>query len=712
MMTEPLQIESPQANINRVRFAGKDFFTFVDDLVARIQLLFVTEFNDFVASGTGVMLIDMVGWACETLSFYIDRQATESYISTARTRRAINRLARQIGYKMRAAVSASVDLEINLQATYAFDVPIPTGFKFKGPNGTIWEAVESITFPAGEGPLSPARTISCTEGYTREEIFASNGQKNQSFRLSPGTGRYVADDSVVVMVASALWNESPFISFDATDQYEVDYNTDPPLLRFGDTVAGNVPLAGAEIRASYISTSGLAGLVLHDTIKAVNSPLVVAFQTIPLTITNPNPSSGGDDRESIEEARRNAPLFFYARNAAVTKEDYVGLSQEFSDPIAGVVAVAQAFVALGADDDLALQAFLNDIRGIVNTIASSITGSTATAQVAIDALQVAQSSAASESSDIATSLASIGSEATSARSSANAAHADVIQAEAQVAAARTKVTSIGDGGAVADQLSSASYSELLGYFTSADSETGQAKSAINSSIGNLDTIDSEVVDGQDAQVQLSADLVTIGNQAVIVEAQLGNIDAAITIGFEDAIGDILDLIFDHVDNFLADDCKANLVQVPILARDVNGFFTAPSAALINALQTYLEGIKEVTQVPEVVSGESWLVGAIIEGTIGVADGYVKPTVLSNVLKALDDILRGREFGQNLYLNEIMSVTPDPLTGIGGVEGVSYGKLRITGPIAFLDSIGQNLVIEQNYIITKGSVSIVTETADF
>ena len=124
-MTEPIQIESPQAQINRVRFAGKDFFTFTDDLIARIQLLFVTEFNDFVASGTGVMLIDMVSWACENLSFYLDRQATESYISTARTRRAINRLSRQIGYKMRAAVSASVDLDINLTQVYAFDVTVP-----------------------------------------------------------------------------------------------------------------------------------------------------------------------------------------------------------------------------------------------------------------------------------------------------------------------------------------------------------------------------------------------------------------------------------------------------------------------------------------------------------------------------------------------------------------------------------------------------------
>jgi hypothetical protein len=96
-MSEPLQIESSQALINRSRFAGKDFFTFIDDLIARIQLLFVTEFNDFVSSGTGQMLIDIVSWACETLSFYIDRQAAESYLQTAQLRRSVNRLCRQVG---------------------------------------------------------------------------------------------------------------------------------------------------------------------------------------------------------------------------------------------------------------------------------------------------------------------------------------------------------------------------------------------------------------------------------------------------------------------------------------------------------------------------------------------------------------------------------------------------------------------------------------
>ena len=176
-MADPIALESPQANINRARFAGKDFFTFVDDIVARVQALFVTEFNDFVASGTGQMLIDYVSWAAETLSFYIDRQASESFLETALLRRSVNRLARQVGYKVGAAVGSSVDLEVNLTQTYGFDVTIFEGFQFQGPNDLVFEAVEDVTFPAGEGPLSPSRTVACIQAASIVQLFTSDGTR-------------------------------------------------------------------------------------------------------------------------------------------------------------------------------------------------------------------------------------------------------------------------------------------------------------------------------------------------------------------------------------------------------------------------------------------------------------------------------------------------------------------------------------------------------
>jgi hypothetical protein len=706
-MVEPLQIESPQANINRARFAGKDFFTFVDDLIARIQLLFVTEFNDFVTSGTGQMLIDIVSWACETLSFYIDRQAAESYIQTAKLRKSINRLCRQIGYKMAPATAASVDLHVNLQEVQTFDVPVPVGYQFQGPNNLIFEATEAVTFPAGEGPLSPSRIISAREGITKIEKFKSDGSKNQNFRLNPADGKYVAEGTVSASVAGAPWTESTFITYDATDQYEIDYNLTPPLVRFGDAVAGNIPATGAEIVVTYVETSGEGGLVMHDTIDDVVSPLVVAFTNIGLTITNPDPSSGGAPRESLESAKRNAPLYFAARNVAVVRDDYVSLSQAYTDPVAGSVSVAQAFVALGADDDLALQELLNNIRAITQPLETQIVGYVTQGRSDLSDISDLRDSAEIENGKIATALTNIGSAKDTAIQKTEDAQGEATKIEGDVAAALAAVASWPTG---ATQIQDPELTIINNYLNGIDSKANVAKGYGDDAIDEMVDIASEKDDADAAQAQIASGLTAMTPLITSIGDELDNIETAIGSGFETAIETELQAIYDHVDAFLASDCKSNLVQVPILAYDVDGFYTAPSLALMRSLENYLRARKEVTQVVEVVSGEPYLVEAIIVGTIGVLEGYVQATVLSNVRKAIEDLLRERVFGNSLRLSDIYtSIQPDPKTGVGGVVGVDYANFEITGPSSFLNPNG-NLVISEKYVITLGTLTLTAETA--
>lgn len=99
-MTDPLNTQTLRYQINRARFVGRDYYTLLDDLLAFLRENYADAFNDFVASDQGVMLMELVSWAFDSQALGQDRYATESYIDTARTRRAINRLARQLGYKM------------------------------------------------------------------------------------------------------------------------------------------------------------------------------------------------------------------------------------------------------------------------------------------------------------------------------------------------------------------------------------------------------------------------------------------------------------------------------------------------------------------------------------------------------------------------------------------------------------------------------------
>jgi len=707
-MSDPIQIESPQSNLNRARYAGKDFFTFVDDLVARIQVLFVTEFNDFVTSGTGQMLIDMVAWASETLSFYIDRQATESYLSTARTRKGVVRLARQLGYKVSGAVSASVDLNVNLGAVQTVIITLPTGFQWKGPNDLVFETIEDVSFPIGEGPTSPPRSVGVRQGTTRVEIFTSTGARSQIYRLSPGGGSTVAAGSVSCRVNGADWVENDIITFDATDQYEVGIGDDPPTIRFGNGVAGNIPLVSAEIRVEYFATAGAAGLVQSGTITEPVSPLVVGTTVIPLIVNNPLPTSGGSDQESLDRVKANAPRVFRAHTVAITRDDYESLAQAYTDPLAGSVAVAQAFVARSADDDLQLQILLNNIRAIAFSLIGNVTNETAGITADLGALNLLRDTIDGAAVAATTSVTSASTGSDGARTAVQLIRNRSIQIDVDANDVRDQVV-LGKAATTASAATVGEQAAINGFFDLIDAEAlniigGASDIGSNTStaLTQLDAVDTGTDDA-------AAQLATISSDAASMVAPLDDIAARVVVidglmesSFGTAIETELQAIFDHVDAFLAADCQANLIQVPILTRDADGFLSAPPIALLRSLQSYLDARKEVTQDPEVVSGETFLVAAVISGRIGILPGFVQATVLSNVRKAVDDLLRVRAFGASLRISDLDRA-------VAGVAGVKYSIFDIDGPLDHVDGDG-NLIVAIKEVITRGSVTLTPEAA--
>ena len=404
-----------------------------------------------------------------------------------------------------------------------------------------------------------------------------------------------------------------------------------------------------------------------------------------------------------------------------------------TDPLFGRVAVAQAFSSRSAASDLALQSLLNDVRGAIQPTAPAVDAALAlvsTSLTNIDSfltdIETYLSTAASKASDIDTDLDSA---ITSARSVKNLA--SEITASSSVMS-----TLISDGKAAIDAVTTAGTSQL----TTGDKDALKAyydriqveATNINGSSSSVSTsVDSEIASmgtAKDAAADIGLDVVTAGSYMYLAETarasieseigdsgtptgiwlQLDNIDTAV----EDQSTNVethLTGIDQHVDRILSADCKANLVTVPILARDAGGFYTAPSISLISSVQDFLDTRKEVTQVVEVVSGEDFLIPAIIELRVGVRTGYSESVTASEVATAVDGILRDRRFGVGLYVSDLVDV-------ILLIEGVSFVNVDILGHIdpitsatnsSRVDTDG-NLVIEDSEVITKGTVTITTE----
>lgn len=793
------------SQLNRVQYVGLDFPTHFDDLRSELQTKFAADFNDFALSSLAIMLLDVTAYGLDTLSFYLDRRATDSYLETAQTRKAVARLTRQLGYKMGGAVSASTDLTVRITQAVNFTVVVPKGFQFKGPNNLIFEAAQDTTFAPRQ---TTAQNIPVYEGETVSESFVGNGTANQVYELQAvPTGKNVVQGSAKVYVNGTPYQEADFLPITGGQYFEIGYNDSPATLRFGDgTVSqADIPAPNSTVSITYIAAAGLAGQVNANTITKVVTPLVVNFNTIGLAINNPESAVGGDDPESLDRAKTLAPLVYKSRYVAVTRSDYVALASAYADPLFGRVAVAQAYSTRSAADDTQLQILLQDVRDVVTPVYTGITAQVAALDAqttAIDAQTVAVTSALADTASAMTTLnTDIGTAITTLEGVSNRADLAISRCTAgattvggiagatgisltvtvsftqpavlsNVTATVNSVTgltigqtvvvgvsgvaagtytvalvpstttvtlnlttagSVAVGGTVtapaaltstpADALTTPTKASLLSTFSAlSSSDLSTMRSDTDNAIDDLTSAMDQVTLIGTTTATGYLYLLDTANTAIDAASTTvsGTIAPAITLAIEPisptgtgtgTINAALDAIEAHVDAILSADCKANLVTVPVLTKDANGFYVAPSLGLRTSLEAYLNDRKAVTQTVQVVSGESAIIYAVLTLQVAVKAGYAENVVRLAVETAIDGILKGRLFGASLYRSEITDTCL-------AVAGVSYVNPTIDGyttagsavvQTAKLDAYG-NLVIANSEVVSKNSVTVTTVAA--
>lgn len=702
--------------LTRARYAGLDFDTHGDDLRAQLQIKFAADFNDFVISSTGIMLLDLTAFGLSTLSFYLDRRVTDLYLETARTRKSVARTTRQIGYKMGGAVASGVDLDVSITTPIAVNVTIPTGFKFKGPSNLVFEVARDVTWTPSEQLAGDVKIVRCYEGETVTEQFVSDGTANQVFELRRvPTGKYLVSGTVTCMVDGVPFTEVGLLEYGETDQFEIGFNDDPPTLRFGDGISGNIPKLAATIDVSYMSSRGRDGQVAKNTITAPLRPLVVNFQTIGLSITNTVSAVGGDAPESLSRAKSFAPKVYKSRYRAITAEDYDGLAGAYADPLFGRVAVARAISARSADNDLTLQNLLSDIDTAIAAFHPTIAAQVTAANTALGLLSGTNLPAiTTNKTAVNTQLGIIDTTsdliATGSRAVQDAA-ADIAVASASITAStangNNQVDAYGPTGTT--DLDASQVDAIKQYFNaiaaraSQIATSGSASSSAATTISTAASAIKTAVDtAQDATALITTSVASATTNVTTTSTAVAAISAA-NASVESDIATATDAIFAHVSAFLNEDCAANLVVVPILTLDAAGFYSAPSVGLVDSLQNYLDARKDVTHTVSVTSGANFLVPAVITLRIGVKRGTVsEQAVKTSVAAAIDGLLRNRAFGAALYVSDIENV-------VRSVSGVVFSNVSIVGPVGKLDSSG-NLVVLDSEVITKGSVGISTEIA--
>lgn len=190
-----------------------------------------------------------------------------------------------------------------------------------------------------------------THGESRSEVLGSgDGAKAlQSFPLKQPPLTYVSApttsgiaSTLQVRVNDILWHEAESLAGLGPADRKYTLRTDDggqTAVVFGNGERGaRLPTGSDNVRAAYRNGIGKAGNVKAGQISQLASrPLGVK------DVINPLPATGGGDRESRDQARRNAPLAVLALDRLISVQDY----EDFTRTFAGVGKASAARLSDG-----------------------------------------------------------------------------------------------------------------------------------------------------------------------------------------------------------------------------------------------------------------------------------------------------------------------------------------------------------------------------
>ena len=327
-----------------VDYTGRDYYSIREQLIARVQNR-LTNWTGSDPADFGVALLEAFAYLGDLMSYYIDRNANEAFISTATQLDSVYNLARTYGYTPAGYRSASVTL--HFQNTSSSPISIPAGTVVYGDvtSGDITQQVyftTQTTVVADPAVNSGAVDVLAKEGQSvslvspyadsyGELVGASNGQPNQVFQLLETP---VVDGSVTVYVQDgsnySSWNYiNNLVDAGSSQQVFTTFldSQNSTYIQFGNGVTGLIPVNLANIKVQYTVGGGVVGNVLSQAINTINyvpglTPTQFSAFVANMTVTNLNPATGGSDPEAIDVVRYLAPLYLRTNTRAINLSDF------------------------------------------------------------------------------------------------------------------------------------------------------------------------------------------------------------------------------------------------------------------------------------------------------------------------------------------------------------------------------------------------------
>jgi len=348
-----------------IDFTATDFASLRTSLIEYIRAIYPVDYNNFIESDLGIMLVELVSYMGAIMSMKADMLAHENFIHTAKDRESVRKLFQLVGVSMKGPTSAQAIAKLTMpdDSSTVLDKAIELDAENRVVVVTSPEDGEPLTYTiykAIDGVVSPL------DDYNADlEITAANytpGVENSwdvvllegAFATESGTFSQLdtfksisLENSPVIQNSVQVFLESSDIATSGAfrqveDLYQASSSSDKMFqviyddqfkakIIFGNGTNGVSPTNNSDYIVTYRVGGGDRGNVPDG---YINTLIAGTYDTADASfrLEQTQIATGGADAETIDHAKKYGPLAFKRQDRIVSLDDYATFASRFVSP--------------------------------------------------------------------------------------------------------------------------------------------------------------------------------------------------------------------------------------------------------------------------------------------------------------------------------------------------------------------------------------------
>lgn len=348
-----------------IDYGATDFATLRDSLLKYINAVYPTEYNNFIESDLGIMLIELVSYMGAVMSLKSDMLANENFITTAKDIDSVRKLFKLVGIGMNGPTSAQTIPEVYVDGVAEGSLnkdleltPAQRVFTVTSPQDgesltyTLYRIQDGVVDNVNSNGNLLLSSYSATRKYYTDAVLLEG-----AFAVQSGTFSQLDDFKSIILEERPVIQNSVQVYIDmpsvpsvngayrqvnnlyqasSTDDrvFEVVYTDDfTAKVVWGDGNNGVSPPSLAPYLITYRVGGGSRGNLPNNFINGVGTGTYGGAADTGIRVVQSTIATGGSDAETVSHAKTFGPLFFKTQDRIVSLEDYKAYANKFTSPL-------------------------------------------------------------------------------------------------------------------------------------------------------------------------------------------------------------------------------------------------------------------------------------------------------------------------------------------------------------------------------------------